>query len=78
MSTHCLLASKVSDEKSGNNLIEDTFCMTTHFSLPAFKILYLCKLNAGEGVEQKNLPTLGRNVNWCSHYGEQYGVSLKN
>ena len=45
MSTHCLLASKVSDEKSGDNLIEDILCMTTHFSLPAFKILYLCKLN---------------------------------
>ena len=45
MSTHCPLASKVSDEKYGDNLIEDTLCMTTHFSLPAFKILYLCKLN---------------------------------
>ena len=22
--------------------------------------------------------TVGRNVNWCSHYGEQYGGSLKN
>ena len=22
--------------------------------------------------------TIGWNVNWCSHYGEQYGGSLKN
>ena len=22
--------------------------------------------------------TVGRNVNWCSHYGKQYGGSLKN
>ena len=22
--------------------------------------------------------TVGGNVNWCSHYGEQYGGSLKN
>ena len=36
-------------------------------------------INAGEGVE-KTAPsyTVGGNVNWYSHYGEQYGGSLKN
>ena len=36
-------------------------------------------INAGEGVEKKEGPsTLGGNVNRYSHYGEQYGGSLKN
>ena len=30
--------------------------------------------NAGEDVEKKESPySVGRNVNWHSHYGEQYG-----
>ena len=33
----------------------------------------------GEGVEKKELSyTVGGNVNWYSHYGEQYGGSFKN
>ena len=36
-------------------------------------------INAGEGVKKRELSyTVGRNINWCSHYGEQYGDSLKN
>ena len=36
------------------------------------------KNKAGEGVEKREcLYTVGRNVNWCSHYGKQYGMSLK-
>ena len=36
-------------------------------------------INAGEVVEKKEPScTVGENVNWCSHYGEQYGGSLKN
>ena len=37
------------------------------------------KTSAGEGVE-KGEPscTAGGNVNWCSHYREQYGGSSKN
>ena len=36
-------------------------------------------INAGEGVEKKELfHIIGGHVNWCSHYGEQYGGSLKN
>ena len=36
-------------------------------------------INAGEGVEKKEPScTVGGNVNWYSHYREQYGGSLKN
>ena len=36
-------------------------------------------INAGEGVEKREpFYTVGGSVNWCSHYGEQYGGSLKN
>ena len=36
-------------------------------------------INAGEGLEKRELfYTVGGNVNWYSHYGEQYGSSLKN
>ena len=35
-------------------------------------------INAGEGVEKRKLYyTVGRSVNWYSHYGKQYGGSLK-
>ena len=35
--------------------------------------------NDGGGVEKKEPSyTTGGNMNWCSHYGEQYGGSLKN
>ena len=35
--------------------------------------------NAGEGEEKRELSNnAGMNVNWCSHYGEQYEGSLKN
>ena len=35
--------------------------------------------NAGKGVKKrKPSHTIGENVNWCSHYGEQYGGSSKN
>ena len=32
-----------------------------------------------EGVEKREPSySVGGNVNWSSHYGKQYGVSLKN
>ena len=35
-------------------------------------------INAREGVEKREPSyTVGRNVNWCSHYGKQYEVFLK-
>ena len=36
-------------------------------------------VNAGEGVEKREpFYTVGGNVNWCSHYGEEYEGSLQN
>ena len=36
-------------------------------------------INAGEGVEKREPScTLSRNINWYSHYGKEYGGSLKN
>ena len=35
--------------------------------------------NAGKDVVKREpSDTVGGNVNWCSHYGKWYGVSLKN
>ena len=34
--------------------------------------------NAGEGVEKTEAScAIGGNVDWCSHYEKQYGVSLR-
>ena len=45
-------------------------------------VLQICqhsKENAGESVEKKEPSyTVGGNVNWHSHYGGQYGPSLRN
>ena len=42
----------------------------------SFKSLQI--INAGEDLEKKEPSyTVGGNVNWCSHYGEQYGAFLK-
>ena len=36
-------------------------------------------INVGQGVEKREPShTVGGNVNWYSHYGEQYECSLKN
>ena len=36
-------------------------------------------INAGEDVEEREPSyTVGGNINWDSHYGEQYGGSLEN
>ena len=44
---------------------------------PSSKSLQI--INAGEGVEKREYScTVGRNVNWYSHYGRQYGDSFKN
>ena len=55
---------------------------TMRYHLTAVRMVSLKSLqiiNAGEGVEKrKPSHTVGRNVNWYSNYGEQYGGSLKN
>ena len=33
--------------------------------------------SVGEYVEKGNTYIIGENVNWCSHYGKQYGGSSK-
>ena len=44
---------------------------------PSFKSLQI--INAGEGVEKREPSyTADGNVNWCSHYGKQYGGYSKN
>ena len=52
--------------------------ITSHrseWSLPK----YLQAVNAGEGVDKREPScTVGGNATWYSHYGEQYGDSLKN
>ena len=36
-------------------------------------------INAGKAVEKREpSSTIGGNINWYSHYGEQYGGSLRN
>ena len=52
--------------------------ITSHWSeWPSSKNLQI--INAGEGVEKREPSyTVSGNVNWCSHYGEQYGGSVKN
>ena len=41
--------------------------------------VYALTSNAEEDVRKREPSyTVGRNVNWYSHYGEQYGDPLKN
>ena len=51
---------------------------TSHQSeWPSTKSLRI--INARQSVERRGPSyTAGGNVNWCSHYGEQYEGSLKN
>ena len=54
---------------------------TVRYHLIPVKMAIIKKstMNAGEGVEEREPScTAGGNVNWYSHYGEQYGGSLKN
>ena len=50
--------------------------MTLHQSeWPSLKSL---KVKTGEGVEKREPSyTVGGNVCWCSHYGEQYAAAAK-
>ena len=52
--------------------------ITSHWSeWPSSKSLQT--INAGKGVKKREHScTVGRNVNWYSHYGRCYGESLKN
>ena len=44
---------------------------------PSSKSLQI--INVAESMEKREpFYTVRKNVNWCSHYGQQYGGSLKN
>ena len=52
--------------------------METYSKLQGETIKKSTTINAGKGVEKRELfYTVGGNVNWYNHYGEQYDVSLK-
>ena len=57
--------------------IKTTMNITSHQSeRPSSKSLQT--INAGEGVEKRERScTVGGTVDWCSHYGRQYGDALK-
>lgn len=59
-STHCLLASKVSNEKFADNPIEDLLYVMNHFSLIVFKILSL-------SLSFKSLIMMWLSVGLCIH-----------
>ena len=62
------LAIKEIQTKSQWNTIQFTFTRMTKIK----------KTSGGEDVEKPEPSyTVGGNVNWCSHYGEQYGDSSK-
>ena len=53
--------------------------MKYHLTPVRMAIIKNSTINAGKGVEKREPScTVGGNVNWYSHYGEQYGGSLKN
>ena len=50
-----------------------------HLTSTRMAIIKKLIINAGEGVERSESSyTVGGNVNWYRHCGEQYGGSLKN
>ena len=58
--------------------IKTTIGTTSHWSVRS-SLKNLQITNAGESMEKGELPyTVDGNVNWYSHYGEQYGGSSKN
>ena len=53
--------------------IREVQIKTTHLTL-----VKAVTINTGEGLEKREHSyTVGGNVNWCSHYGKQYGGSSK-
>ena len=53
--------------------------MRYHLTPVRMAIIKSLQVNAEEGVEKREpCYTVGGNVNWYSHYGEQYGGSSEN
>ena len=65
------IATHIPEMSSAHHLIK------RHISFPSPALISLLKHPIG--VEKREASyTVGGNVNWYSHYGEQYGGSLKN
>ena len=59
--------------------IKTTMRLSLHTSQNGHHLKSLQIVNVGEGMEKRGPSnTVGGNVNWCKHYGGQYGGSLKN
>ena len=57
---------------------QDSVWDTTSLQSEWLLLKSLQTINAGKDVEKREPSyTVGGNVNWYSHYGKQYGVSLK-
>jgi len=57
-------------------IVTEIYITSQRSEWPSLKSL---QINTGEGVEKREPSyTVGGNANWCSHYGKQYGGSLKN
>ena len=64
------------DDKMSNNTTINT---ELHLTLVRMTVVKKSTKNAREGVGKREPPyTVGGNVNWYNHYGEQYGGSLEN
>ena len=72
------MANKHTKRCSTSLIIREMQIKTTmRYNLIAVKSLQIT--NAGESVEKRELSYIvGGNVNWCSHYGKEYGDSSKN
>ena len=52
--------------------------MQFHFTLVGMAIIKKSTVNSEEGMQKRELSyTVGGNINWCSHYREQYAAAAK-
>ena len=52
--------------------------MQFHFTLVGMAIIKKSTVNSEEGMQKRELSyTVGGNINWCSHYREQYASAAK-
>ena len=62
-------------QRNANQNYNEVYITSCQSEWPSSKSL---QINAGKGAEKREPSyTIGGNVNWCSHYGEEYGGSLK-
>ena len=62
-----------------SNYQRNAYQTTMRFHLTPVRMTIIRPINTGEDVEKREPSnTVGGNVNWSSHYGEQYGGFSKN